>query len=346
MGRDLILKAPTTSEPGVAVLQGEVVTIAPLKITLKNNTNYDLKVEEWVEDVTTSEDVYKSARVVRTAYLTEGFGFQTNSRGELEEQGLNIQGISTLFESLQRKLDKATIYTDSISYAPLFIEDISEIQDNLNQCAIISTFPNVYAGEQGSDAPFVNNQEEALGATLKTSLVHLGGNPKYPSFRQELTTPDGVVYERYVFDERAYDITSTSYGFIHPALKNNIPWRANPGSVIGTLTLTPGGRWVKTGVFRYGSFVNRGGDVTITDCHKLLAPDKCQIQASASPDVVTERRDVRVVWTMNRDKSPGFRFRVIDSANAIDKAFVSITAIALPVNDPWSLDYTAEDFEI
>lgn len=337
VGKDTILKPPTTTEEGIAVLQGEVVAIAPLTSSLKPNTSYSLKLEETSVDIETAEDVYKNARILRTAHLIDGHSFKTNSRGDLEIQASNLQRVEDLLADLKERIDKETIYGDSINYAPLFTENIAEIRRHMYRRAIITSFPNIYP-EADVNAPFMLHEEEILGATLSTSLIDLGGKKEYPSFRQELTTPDGVVYERYVFDERALDVTSSSYkDLLHPAFKRNIPWKAKAGCVIGTMTLTPGGEWQRTGIFRYGKFLDLQGDVTITEAHRLLAPDKCQIQVSASPDLIVPHRTVRPVWVMNRDKTPGIRLKVIDSQNEPGKVFVSVTAVALQTDNPWKL---------
>lgn len=330
VGADTIFKSPTKDEYGVAVYLGEVVSIAPVKTKLLVSERYRLEVESVVQDIKTADDIYKGARTLRVANVVQDANgwLKVNDRGELSVTYHNISTIKSIYNDLSRLQDLNTVSVHG-RHAPVFRELEEDDKYGLFHGVSIIQRPEELSGYKPGASVFYDNgrEKELTGAVLRTHLIQARQISErffdpLPGLFQEITTRDGVVYERYVAPPNLKDDPTQA--------RKDTPWHAKPGSIIGTMTLIPGQGWSRTGIFRYGRTIGSDGDITIgEDGHKLLTRTGCFLQVSGSPDNVASGRKIEVTWTMSSSINPGLRIRV-SGLNDSSASFVSIVAFAMP----------------
>ena len=332
VGDDMIIKSPTMTSAGIAIVKGELVRVAPIASVADTKTALILEVEQTSQDVTTAEDVYKGARTIRTAKAVkqEGGYLKINDRGELEGIVESLPNISDIYIFLFKLYSMSTASVSSGDF-PLFGGMDRELPPASPCGTCIIRDPRRQPGYVAGSWPFYDSDgvHELKDAVLRTKVVASGKARSLKmdldnaGLMQEITTTDGVVYERYLTPANVYNENRL--------FDRDIPWHAKPGSVIGTLVALPGGDWIRTGIFRYGRLQGISGDWTlINGAHKLLNRRSCCLQVSASQDNVAVSRSADVSWTFNGDNAPGIRFRMSGSQSDINTTYLSIIAFALP----------------
>lgn len=322
--KTVMLKAPTTMETGIAILSGEVVEVAPLSGQLAPNTFYDLHVEQTSVDVATSEDLYKGARTMRIATLVrdEISGLKTDSRGEIRKEVYDLSTASEKIELLFEAIGLSSSIGDNPINVPLLDVTDEHFQRGIPVHHVVNS-PEPYLGWDNPKYFFHkgNPEYELKGAVLKSQVVNADYIER-PGLVQTLITRHGVIYERFIAP-----LFKEDRKFVSEALETDIPWHARPNTIIGTLSKTRGGDWVRSGILRYGDLITQGTALKLKDNrHFLLRPDKCCLQVSTS--IPQSGPLSRVSWSLTLKE--GLELNL--PSTFFDNQFTSITitAIALP----------------
>lgn len=322
--KTVMLKTPTTTETGVAILSGEVVEVARLSAPLVPNASYKLELNQTTVDVSTADDVYKGARTMRVATLVKhGDGtMTTNSMLYLSDGTKRIEKLSDDIDSLFEKVGQSSVIVDNLVGVPLYDVTDAHFMKGFPVYHVI-TFPESYPGYDSSKHPFYrgNPRDELRGAILVSQIVDVVGAGR-PGLSQTLTTRHGVVYERFVAPQFSNGKFSTE------ALESDIPWHARPNSIIGTLSKTKGGEWVRSGIMLYGDLVSQGTTLKLrNNRHSLLRPERCCLQVSVSIPQAGPMSNV--TWSL----TPNEGLELTLPSSWFDNQFTSITitAIALPI---------------
>ena len=322
--KTVMLKTPTTTETGVAILSGEVVDVARLSAPLEPNTSYTLELKQTTVDVSTADDVYKGARTMRVATLAKhGDGtMRTNSMLYLSDGVKRIDKLSDDIDSLFEKVDQSSVIVDNSVGVPLYDVTDAHFMKGFPVYHVV-TFPESYPGYDSPTHPFYrgNPRDELKGAILVSQIVDVVGAGR-PGLSQTLTTRHGVVYERFVAPQ------FSNGKFYTEALASDIPWHARPNSIIGTLSKTKGGEWVRSGIMLYGDLVSQGTTLKLrNNRHSLLRPERCCLQVSVSIPQAGPMSNV--TWSL----TPNEGLELTLPSSWFDNQFTSITitAIALPI---------------
>ena len=321
--KTVMLKTPTTTETGVAILSGEVVEVARLSAPLVPNTSYKLELKQTTVDVSTADDVYKGARTMRVATLVKhGDGtMTTNSMLYLSDGTKRIDKLSDDIDSLFEKVDQSSVIDADSVGVPLYDVTDAHFMKGFPVYHVI-TFPESYPGYDSPQHPFYyigSSGDELKGAILVSQIVDASDAGR-PGLSQTLTTRQGVVYERFIAPRLGK--------FTHESLASDIPWHARPNTIIGTLSKTRGGEWVRSGIMLYGELISQGTTLKLRNRrHSLLRPDRCCLQVSVSIPQAGPMSNV--TWSL----TPNEGLELTLSSSWFDNQFTSITitAIALPI---------------
>lgn len=323
----MILVPPSTRSRGVAICEGEVIDVDQLQAPLQGDQKYTLKIQQSSQDITTREDSYKDARTLRKAVVTpdNNGSLRANARGELYGSTLNLREISLRLKELQGQFD----IDDSVFDVPLFTPMDKVFSGALKPIAIINRPQSYYRTEKDEREkfPFITgDMSELEGSVLKSSLVRVPDEDVRPGLSQELTTRDGVVYKRFI---GIVDRRPTRLIPYDKILMQDVPWHAQPNSVLGTLSRTSRGEWIRTGIFKYGDLRDNGTLIMLRDNrHPLLNPDKCCIQLSVSPETMVGNHVAHSFFTLSQEA--GLSLAVSVPGGDAQRANVTVTAIALP----------------
>lgn len=325
--KTVMLKTPTTTETGVAILSGEVVEVARLSAPLVPNTSYKLELKQTTVDVSTADDVYKGARTMRVATLVKGEDgwLKTDSLralfDEVDDLDIVSDKISRLSESIAKSSD---IQSNSVG-VPLYEVTDGHFEAGFPTYHVVS-FPESYHGWPGGNSPkypfyLGGLASELKGAVLKSQIIDTMDSGR-PGLAQTLTTRHGVVYERFVAPQFSNDKFSIK------ALESDIPWHARPNSIIGTLSKTKGGDWVRSGIMLYGDLFSQGTTLKLrNDRHSLLRPERCCLQVSVS--IPQSGPMSNVTWSLTPNE--GLELNLPSSFFDNQFTSITITAIALPI---------------
>ena len=320
--KTVMLKTPTTTETGVAILSGEVVEVARLSAPLVPNASYKLELKQTTVDVSTADDVYKGARTMRVATLVKhGDGtMTTNSMLYLSDGTKRIEKLSDDIDRLFDEIGRSSVIVDNLVDVPLYDVTDAHFMKGFPVYHVI-TFPESYPGYDSPKHPFYrgNPGDELRGAILMSQIVDVTGAGR-PGLSQTLTTRHGVVYERFI---------APRLGKYTPkSLDSDIPWHARPNTIIGTLSKTRGGEWVRSGIMLYGELISQGTTLKLRNLrHSLLRPDRCCLQVSVSIPQAGPMSNV--TWSL----TPNEGLDLTLPSSWFDNQFTSITitAIALPI---------------
>ena len=325
--KTVMLKTPTTTETGVAILSGEVVDVARLSAPLEPNTSYKLELKQTTVDVSTADDVYKGARTMRVATLVKGeYGWlKTNSLGALLDEVEDLDKVSDKISRLDEAIAKSSDIRSNSVGVPLYDVTDGHFEDGFPMYHVV-IFPESYTGWPGGNSPkypfyYGNPTHELKGAILKSQIIDAMDAGR-PGLAQTLTTRHGVVYERFVAPQFSNGKFSTE------ALESDIPWHARPNSIIGTLSKTKGGEWVRSGIMLYGDLISQGTTLKLrNNRHSLLRPERCCLQVSVS--IPQSGPMSNVTWSL----TPNDGLELNLPSSFFDNQFTSITitAIALPI---------------
>lgn len=325
--KTVMLKTPTTTETGVAILSGEVVEVARLSAPLVPNTSYKLELKQTTVDVSTADDVYKGARTMRVATLVKGEDgwLKTDSLralfDEVDDLDIVSDKISRLSESIAKSSD---IQSNSVG-VPLYEVTDGHFEAGFPTYHVVS-FPESYHGWPGGNSPkypfyLGGLASELKGAVLKSQIIDTMDSGR-PGLAQTLTTRHGVVYERFVAPQ------FSNGKFSIKALESDIPWHARPNSIIGTLSKTKGGDWVRSGIMLYGDLFSQGTTLKLrNDRHSLLRPERCCLQVSVS--IPQSGPMSNVTWSLTPNE--GLELNLPSSFFDNQFTSITITAIALPI---------------
>lgn len=325
--KTVMLKTPTTTETGVAILSGEVVEVARLSAPLVPNTSYKLELKQTTVDVSTADDVYKGARTMRVATLVKGEDgwLKTDSLralfDEVDDLDIVSDKISRLSESIAKSSD---IQSNSVG-VPLYEVTDGHFEAGFPTYHVVS-FPESYHGWPGGNSPkypfyLGGLASELEGAVLKSQIIDTMDSGR-PGLAQTLTTRHGVVYERFVAPQ------FSNGKFSIKALESDIPWHARPNSIIGTLSKTKGGDWVRSGIMLYGDLFSQGTTLKLrNDRHSLLRPERCCLQVSVS--IPQSGPMSNVTWSLTPNE--GLELNLPSSFFDNQFTSITITAIALPI---------------
>lgn len=318
----VMIKTPTTTETGVAILSGEVVEVARLSAPLVPDTAYKLEVKQTTVDVSTSDDVYKGARTMRIATLVknEDGTLKTNSMRYLDDGVKRIGKLSDDIDLLFKEVGRSSVIVENLVGVPLYDVTDAHFMKGFPVYHVI-TFPESYPGYDSPKHPFYrgNPVDELKGAVLVSQIVDTIEAGR-PGLSQTLTTRHGVVYERFVAPQRGR--------FTSESLNSDIPWHARPNTIIGTLSKTRGGEWVRSGIMQYGNLISQGTTLKLRDYrHSLLRPERCCLQVSVSIPQAGPMSNV--TWSL----TPNEGLELTLPSSWFDNQFTSITitAIALPI---------------
>ena len=325
--KTVMLKTPTTTETGVAILSGEVVEVARLSTPLVPDTSYKLELKQTTVDVSTADDVYKGARTMRVATLVKGEDgwLKTNSLGALLDEVDDLDKVSDKISRLSEAIAKSSVIQSNSVGVPLYDVTDGHFETGFPAYHIVS-FPESYHGWPGGNSTkypfyFGNPAHELKGAVLKSQIIDAMDAGR-PGLAQTLTTRHGVVYERFVAPQFSNGKFSTE------ALESDIPWHVRPNSIIGTLSKTKGGEWVRSGIMLYGDLVSQGTTLKLrNNRHSLLRPERCCLQVSVSIPQAGPMSNV--TWSL----TPNEGLELTLPSSWFDNQFTSITitAIALPI---------------
>nr|DAR49897.1 MAG TPA: hypothetical protein [Caudoviricetes sp.] len=325
--KTVMLKTPTTTETGVAILSGEVVEVARLSAPLVPNTSYKLELKQTTVDVSTADDVYKGARTMRVATLVKGEDgwLKTDSLralfDEVDDLDIVSDKISRLSESIAKSSD---IQSNSVG-VPLYEVTDGHFEAGFPTYHVVSS-PESYHGWPGGNSPkypfyLGGLASELKGAVLKSQIIDTMDSGR-PGLAQTLTTRHGVVYERFVAPQ------FSNGKFSIKALESDIPWHARPNSIIGTLSKTKGGDWVRSGIMLYGDLFSQGTTLKLrNDRHSLLRPERCCLQVSVS--IPQSGPMSNVTWSLTPNE--GLELNLPSSFFDNQFTSITITAIALPI---------------
>lgn len=320
--KTVMLKTPTTTETGVAILSGEVVEVARLSAPLVPNASYKLELKQTTVDVSTADDVYKGARTMRVATLVKhGDGtLTTNSMLYLSDGVKRIDKLSDDIDSLFEGVGRSSVIDADSVGVPLYDVSDAHFMKGFPVYHVI-TFPESYPGYDSPTHPFYrgNPVDELRGAILVSQIVDVFGAGR-PGLSQNLTTRHGVVYERFIAPRLGK--------YTHESLVSDIPWHARPNTIIGTLSKTRGGEWVRSGIMRYGDLISQGTTLKLrNNRHSLLRPERCCLQVSVSIPQAGPMSNV--TWSL----TPNEGLELTLPSSWFDNQFTSITitAIALPI---------------
>lgn len=325
--KTVMLKTPTTTEAGVAILSGEVVEVDRLSAPLLPDTSYKLELKQTTVDVSTSDDVYKGARTMRIATLVKGENgwLKTNSLGALLDEVDDLDKVSDKISRLSEAIAKSSVIQSNSVGIPLYDVTDGHFETGFPAYHVVS-FPESYTGWPGGNSSkypfyFGNPTHELKGAVLKSQIIDAMDAGR-PGLAQTLTTRHGVVYERFVAPQ------FSNGKFSIEALESDIPWHARPNSIIGTLSKTKGGEWVRSGIMLYGDLVSQGTTLKLrNNRHSLLRPERCCLQVSVSIPQAGPMSNV--TWSL----TPNEGLELNLPSSFFDNQFTSITiaAIALPI---------------
>lgn len=325
--KTVMLKTPTTTETGVAILSGEVVEVARLSAPLVPDTDYKLELKQTTVDISTSDDVYKGARTMRIATLVKGENgwLKTNSLGALLDEVDDLYEISDKISRLSQDIAKSSDIQSSSVNIPLYDVTDGDFETGFPTYHVVST-PEAYAGWPGGNSPkypfyYGNPTPELKGAVLKSQIINVFGSGR-PGIAQTLTTRHGVVYERFVAPQ------FSNNKFYEEDLASDIPWHARPNSILGTLSKTKGGEWVRSGIMVYGDLISQGTTLKLrNNRHSLLRPERCCLQVSVS--IPQAGLMSSVTWSLTPNE--GLELNLPSSFFDNQFTSITITAIALPI---------------
>lgn len=325
--KTVMIKTPTTTEAGVAILSGEVVEVARLSAPLLPDTSYKLELKQTTVDVSTSDDVYKGARTMRIATLVKGENgwLKTNSLGALLDEVDDLDKVSDKISRLSEAIAKSSVIQSNSVGIPLYDVTDGHFETGFPAYHVVS-FPESYTGWPGGNSSkypfyFGNPTHELKGAVLKSQIIDAMDAGR-PGLAQTLTTRHGVVYERFVAPQ------FSNGKFSIEALESDIPWHARPNSIIGTLSKTKGGEWVRSGIMLYGDLVSQGTTLKLrNNRHSLLRPERCCLQVSVSIPQAGPMSNV--TWSLTPNE--GLELNLPSSFFDNQFTSITITAIALPI---------------
>lgn len=325
--KTVMLKTPTTTETGVAILSGEVVDVARLSGPLEPNTSYKLELKQTTVDVSTADDVYKGARTMRVATLVKGeYGWlKTNSLGALLDEVEDLDKVSDKISRLDEAIAKSSDIRSNSVGVPLYDVTDGHFEDGFPTYHVV-IFPESYTGWPGGNSPkypfyYGSPTHELKGAILKSQIIDAFGAGR-PGLAQTLTTRHGVVYERFVAPQ------FSNGKFSEEGLASDIPWHARPNSIIGTLSKTKGGEWVRSGIMLYGDLISQGTTLKLrNNRHSLLRPERCCLQVSVS--IPQSGPMSNVTWSLTPNE--GLELNLPSSFFDNQFTSITITAIALPI---------------
>lgn len=325
--KTVMLKTPTTTETGVAILSGEVVDVARLSAPLEPNTSYKLELKQTTVDVSTADDVYKGARTMRVATLVKGeYGWlKTNSLGALLDEVEDLDKVSDKISRLDEAIAKSSDIRSNSVGVPLYDVTDGHFEDGFPTYHVV-IFPESYTGWPGGNSPkypfyYGNPTHELKGAILKSQIIDAFGAGR-PGLAQTLTTRHGVIYERFVAPQ------FSNGKFSEEGLASDIPWHARPNSIIGTLSKTKGGEWVRSGIMLHGDLISQGTTLKLrNNRHSLLRPERCCLQVSVS--IPQSGPMSNVTWSLTPNE--GLELNLPSSFFDNQFTSITITAIALPI---------------
>lgn len=325
--KTVIIKTPTTTETGVAIISGEVVEVARLSAPLVPNTSYKLELKQTTVDVSTADDVYKGARTMRIATLVKGENgwLNTNSLGALLDEVYDLDKVSDKISLLSEAIDKSSNIQSSPVNVPLYDVTDGNFETGFPTYHVVSD-PEVYAGWPVGNSPkypfyYGNPIPELRGAVLKSQIIDVFSSGR-PGIAQTLTTRHGVVYERFVAPQFSND------DIYEEDLASDIPWHARPNSILGTLSKTKGGEWVRSGIMVYGDLISQGTTLKLrNNRHSLLRPERCCLQVSVS--IPQAGLMSSVTWSLTPNE--GLELNLPSSSFDNQFTSITITAIALPI---------------
>lgn len=325
--KTVMLKTPTTTETGVAILSGEVVEVARLSAPLVPNTSYKLELKQTIVDVSTADDVYKGARTMRVATLVKGEDgwLKTDSLRALFDEVDDLDIVSDKISRLSESIAKSSDIKSNSVGVPLYEVTDGHFEAGFPTYHVVS-FPESYHGWPGGNSPkypfyLGGLASELKGAVLKSQIIDTMDSGR-PGLAQTLTTRHGVVYERFVAPQFSNDKFSIK------ALESDIPWHARPNSIIGTLSKTKGGDWVRSGIMLYGDLFSQGTTLKLrNDRHSLLRPERCCLQVSVS--IPQSGPMSNVTWSLTPNE--GLELNLPSSFFDNQFTSITITAIALPI---------------
>ena len=244
----------------------------------------------------------------------------TNSMLYLSDGTKRIDKLSDDIDSLFEKVGQSSVVVENSVNVPLYDVTDADFMKGFPVYHVI-TFPESYPGYDSPNHPFYrgNPGDELRGAILVSQIVDVLSAGR-PGLSQTLTTRHGVVYERFIAPRLGK--------YTHESLVSDIPWHARPNTIIGTLSKTKGGEWVRSGIMRYGDLVSQGTTLKLrNNRHSLLRPERCCLQVSVSIPQAGPMSNV--TWSL----TPNEGLELTLPSSWFDNQFTSITitAIALPI---------------